>query len=157
MTGLTPIQVEQLRNMRRRRTQVTTDIETLRQSERSMSNIRERVGSDVSNFRSSSRHDEADWRGETGTRYNENRIFIDGICWIIRTGSPWRDLPSVYGKFGSIHKRFKRWCDEGKWDIVLEALIEDPDFEWLMVGACHCKVHPHAVGGNQTMGRTKGG
>jgi len=99
-------------------------------------------------------------KGRGGNNANENRKFIDGIRWIIRTGSPWRDLPSVYGKFGSVHKRFKRWCDEGKWDIVLEALIDDPDFEWLMIDASHCKVHQHAagaVGGNQAMGRTKGG
>jgi len=36
----------------------------------------------------------------------------------------------------------------------------DPDFEWLMIDASHIKVHPHgtgAVGGNQDMGKTKGG
>jgi len=55
---------------------------------------------------------------------------MDAVCWILRTGSPWRDIPSFYGKYGTIHKRFKRWCDNGKWDAVLEALIDDPDFEW---------------------------
>lgn len=69
-------------------------------------------------------------------------------------------MPIQYGKFGSVHKRFKRWCDEGHWDDILEQLMDDPDFEWLMIDASHCKVHPHAsgaVGGNQSMGRTKGG
>jgi hypothetical protein len=39
-------------------------------------------------------------------------------------------------------------------------LIDDPDFEWLIIDATHCKVHPHAagaVGGNQDMSRSKGG
>ena len=43
---------------------------------------------------------------------------------------------------------------------MLEALIDDPDFEWLMIDASHIKVHQHgtgAVGGNQDMGKTKGG
>jgi hypothetical protein len=43
---------------------------------------------------------------------------------------------------------------------LLEALIEEADFEWLMIDASHIKVHPHAAGargGNQDMGRTKGG
>ena len=42
---------------------------------------------------------------------------------------------------------------------ILEALIDDPDYEWLMIDASHCKVHPHAAGakgGNQEMSRTKG-
>jgi hypothetical protein len=43
---------------------------------------------------------------------------------------------------------------------LLEALIDEADFEWLMIDASHIKVHPHAAGvrgGNQDMERTKGG
>jgi hypothetical protein len=43
---------------------------------------------------------------------------------------------------------------------LLKALIHEADFEWLMIDASHIKVHPHAAGacgGNQDMGRTKGG
>jgi hypothetical protein len=43
---------------------------------------------------------------------------------------------------------------------LLEKLISEPDFEWLMIDASHVKVHPHAAGakgGNQDMARTKGG
>ena len=99
-------------------------------------------------------------RGQWGGIAKDNRVFFNGVCWILRTGAPWRDLPDDYGKFGSVHKRFKRWCDNGAWDKILEQLIDEPDFEWLMVDASHCKVHPHAagaVGGNQDMERTKGG
>ena len=42
----------------------------------------------------------------------------------------------------------------------MEVLIQDPDYEWLMIDASHVKVHPHAAGargGNQDMSRTKGG
>jgi transposase len=99
-------------------------------------------------------------RGQWGGIAQDNRKFFNGVCWILRTGAPWRDLPDDYGKFGSVHKRFKRWCDNGIWDKILEQLIDEPDFEWLMIDASHCKVHPHAtgaVGGNQDMERTKGG
>jgi len=95
-----------------------------------------------------------------GSNANDTRTFVNAVLWILRTGAPWRDMPPSYGKFGSIHKRFKRWCDRGRWDKLLEELIEEPDFEWLMIDASHCKVHPHAagaVGGNQDMERTKGG
>jgi len=95
-----------------------------------------------------------------GSNANDDRLFIDAVCWVLRTGAPWRDMPPAYGKFGSIHKRFRRWCDSGRWEKILEQLIDEPDFEWLMIDASHCKVHPHAagaVGGNQDMERTKGG
>ena len=99
-------------------------------------------------------------RGQWGGIAEDNRRFFNGVCWILRTGAPWRDLPDDYGKFGSVHKRFKRWCDTGVWDKILERLIDEPDFEWLLIDATHCKVHPHAAGaagGNQDMERTKGG
>ena len=95
-----------------------------------------------------------------GSNANDNRIFVNGAFWIIRTGAPWRDLPPQYGKFNAVHQRFKRWCDNGWWENILAELIDDPDFEWLMIDASHCKVHPHAAGekgGNQAMERTKGG
>lgn len=98
--------------------------------------------------------------GQWGGIAKDNRKFINGVFWILRTGAPWRDLPSEYGKWGTVHQRFRRWRDNGTWEKVLEALIDDPDYEWLMIDASHCKVHPHAsgaIGGNQDMARTKGG
>ena len=95
-----------------------------------------------------------------GSNAGDNQVFINGCFWILRTGAPWRDLPPQYGKFGSVHKRFKRWCDNRIWERVLEEIIDDPDFEWLIIDATFVKVHPHAagaVGGNQDMSRTKGG
>lgn len=48
----------------------------------------------------------------------------------------------------------------GRWEHILEQLIDEPDMEWLMIDASHVKVHPQAAGakgGNQDMERTKGG
>lgn len=95
-----------------------------------------------------------------GSNAGDNRVFVNACFWIVRTGAPWRDLPPQYGKFNAVHRRYKRWCETEIWDFILAELIDDPDFEWLMIDASHCKVHPHAagaVGGNQDMERTKGG
>ena len=34
-----------------------------------------------------------DQKGSTG---RDNRMFVEGVLWIVRTGSPWRDLPEVF-------------------------------------------------------------
>lgn len=98
--------------------------------------------------------------GTWGGIAQDNRRFINGVFWILRTGAPWRDLPPSYGDWKNTQRRFCRWRDKGIWEGLLEQLIEEPDFEWLMIDASHIKVHPHAagaIGGNQDMGRTKGG
>ncbi|RKE91191.1 transposase [Xenorhabdus ehlersii] len=90
----------------------------------------------------------------------DNRRFINGVFWILRTGAPWRDLHTDYGDWKNTHRRFCRWRDKGIWEKLLEQLVNDPDFEWLMIDASHIKVHPDATGakgGNQEMGLTKGG
>jgi len=82
------------------------------------------------------------------------------VFWILRTGAPWRDLPPDYGGWSNTHRRFIRWRDKGIWEALLEKLIDEPDYEWLMIDASHIKVHPHASGargGNEAMDMTKGG
>ena len=98
--------------------------------------------------------------GQGGGIARDNRQFINAVFWILRRGVPWRDLPASYGDWKNTHRRFCRWRDRGHGEALLERLIDEPDFEWLMIDASHCKVHPHAAGargGNQGIGRTKGG
>jgi transposase len=95
-----------------------------------------------------------------GANANDDRVFINACLWIIRTGAPWRDLPPQYGKYNAVHRRYKRWCDNRHFEYILAEIIDDPDMEWLMIDASHCKVHPHAAGakgGNQEAERSKGG
>ena len=98
-------------------------------------------------------------------RYGDNRRFLNAVFWILRTGAPWRDLPPDYGDWKNTHRRYSRWRDNGVWARLLEAVIDDPDFEWLMIDASHVKAHPlkahphaaGALGGNQALARAKGG
>ncbi|TSJ87234.1 IS5 family transposase [Chitinimonas sp. BJB300] len=99
-------------------------------------------------------------RGDWGRGANNNRLFINAVFWILRTGAPWRDLLPDLGGWKNTHRRFCRWRDKGVWRKLLEQLITDPDVEWLMIDASHIKVHPDAAGacgGNQAMGVAKGG
>jgi transposase len=92
-------------------------------------------------------------KGTWGGNARDNRQFINAVCWILRTGAPWRDLPLDYGDWKNTHRRFCRWWDKGVWEHLLEVLMDAPDDEWLMIDASHVKVHP-ARGGNQDMART---
>jgi transposase len=98
--------------------------------------------------------------GQWGGIAENNRRFINAVFFVLRTGTPWRDLPPDYGKWYTVHRRFLRWRDSGRWEAILEELIDNEDFVWLMIDSSCAKVHPAAagaVGGNQDMGRTKGG
>ena len=115
------------------------------------------------------RHDISDrvWRlleprlpgraGSWGGVAQDNRRFINAIFRVLRTGAPWRDLPPDCGDWKNTHRRFCRWRDKGLWGALPERLVDEPDCKWLMIDASHLKLHPHASGGNQAMGRAKGG
>ena len=99
-------------------------------------------------------------RGQWGGIAKDNRLFINAVFWILRTGAPWRDLPPDYGKWGTVYQRFLRWSKKGTWAKIFEIFANESDLTQLQIDASHCKVHPHAAGakgGNQAMGKTKGG
>ncbi len=62
--------------------------------------------------------------GRTGS---DNRLFVNGCLWVLRSGAHWRDLPERYGKWKTVHRRFSRWCHAGVWERVFEALTVDRD------------------------------
>lgn len=83
--------------------------------------------------------------GQPGWAAADNRLFIDAVLWIAKTGAPWRDLPERFGKWNSAWRRFDRWARKGTWQRVFEAL-QDPDLEWLILDSTIIRAHPHAAG-----------
>lgn len=81
--------------------------------------------------------------GSTGF---DNRKTVEGILWIARTGAHWRDLPPYFGKWNTIHRRFRRWVQNGVFDRLLNALSDDLDLQILMVDGTFVKVHQHGAG-----------
>lgn len=52
----------------------------------------------------------------------DNRIVIEAILWVLRTGAPWRDLPEEFPPWKSVYTRFWRWSKQGVWDEIWEHL-----------------------------------
>jgi transposase len=83
--------------------------------------------------------------GDPGVTAKDNRLFVNAILWISKTGAPWRDLPERFGNWNSVAKRFARWVQKGVWLRVLEEL-KDPDLEWLILDSTVIRAHQHAAG-----------
>jgi transposase len=58
----------------------------------------------------------------TGRPPVDRRMVVDGIFWILRTGSPWRDLPEEFGTWKTAWRLFDEWNASGLWDAILKRL-----------------------------------
>ena len=92
--------------------------------------------------------------GDPGRTAADNRLFLNAVLWIARTGAPWPDLPERFGKYNSVFQRFNRWSKKGVWQDVFEPL-QDPDLEWLMIDSTSVRAHQHAAGQKKAPPRQK--
>src|SRR5665213_1533614 len=82
-----------------------------------------------------------DQKGSTG---RDNRMFVEGVLWIVRTGSPWRDVPGVFGERISVFRRISRWSSTGVWRRIFSATSDDPHFESLIIDSSIVRAPQHA-------------
>lgn len=83
--------------------------------------------------------------GDPGCSGRDNRLFLEAVLWIARTGAPWRNLPPHFGKWYTTYTRYHRWEQKGVWPRVIAALAKDGacDFkydqlglQWTPLGGC---------------------
>jgi transposase len=72
--------------------------------------------------------------GDPGCHGRDNRLFIEAVLWIARTGSPWRALPPRFGKWYTAYTRFRRWSAKGVWPGVFGRLAQDQSCEYFFEG-----------------------
>jgi transposase len=100
--------------------------------------------------------------GDPGVTAKDNRLFVNAVLWIAKTGAPLRDLPERFGLWNSVWRRFDRWSKKGVWKRVFETL-QDPDLEWAIIDSTVIRAHQHAAGAlkegdaDQALGRSRGG
>ncbi len=46
---------------------------------------------------------------------NRLRVFMEAVFWKLRTGAPWRDLPTEFGSYSTVFNKFNRWSKHGIW------------------------------------------
>ena len=84
--------------------------------------------------------------GDPGRSGADNRLFVEAILWVARTGSPWRDLHAAFGHWNSVFKRFRRWAMKGVFERIFSSLSGDPDFEYAIIDGTIVRVHQQGTG-----------
>lgn len=85
--------------------------------------------------------------GDRGRTAADNRTFLNGVLWVLRSGAYWCHMPEEYGNCKSNHKRFTRWARAGVWEEIFEVLTKDRDNEYLMIDTTIVRVHQQAATG----------
>ena len=81
-----------------------------------------------------------------GPKPKNNRQILNGMFYILRAGSPWRDLPERYGPYTTVYNRFNRWRKAGIWDKLMDAIVQAHDGKVQMIDSSIVRVHQHASG-----------
>lgn len=69
-----------------------------------------------------------------GRHFASDRKCFEGILWILRTGSQWKEIPAIYGSKSTVHRRLCQWAEDGTllklWRWFLEEISDHQKIQW---------------------------
>jgi transposase len=83
---------------------------------------------------------------DSGVTAKDTRLFLEAVLWRVRVGGPWRDLPTGFGEWNSVFRRFRRWAQADVFQRIFDAVSDEPDFEYALIDGTIISVHQKASG-----------
>ena len=90
-----------------------------------------------------------------GRPSKDNRLMINAMVWMARSGAPWRDLPERYGPWKTVYSRFRKWIEDGILDNIFRVLSLEAELEELFLDASIVQAHQHSAGAKKGGLQTK--
>ena len=85
-------------------------------------------------------------KAKTGQPPKDDRMMINAMFWLARSGAAWVDIPEHYGPRQTVYSRFCKWRDERTLLRIFHALSEDADYEKHCIDSTLIKAQPQSVG-----------
>lgn len=85
--------------------------------------------------------------GDPGRTAADNRLFVNGVLWVLRSGAHWHDLPVGMANGRASIPASRAGPTKGVWERVFKALIDDPNNEYLMLDTTLVRAHQQAATG----------
>jgi transposase len=77
-----------------------------------------------------------------------DRMFLEAVLYVARTGIPWRDLPEEFGHWDAVYNRFRRWAKRRVWQQLWQHL-QSEEFtvaKHIFIDSTIVRAHQHAAG-----------
>lgn len=84
--------------------------------------------------------------GKRGRPLKDNRLMLNAMIWMARSGAPWRDLPERFGPWETVYSRFRKWIDDGFLDNIFRILSMDAELSEISLDASIVQAHQHSAG-----------
>lgn len=100
--------------------------------------------------------------GKRGRPLKDNRLMLNAMVWLARSGAPWRDLPERFGSWKSVYSRFRKWIEDGFLDNIFRVLSMDAELQEISLDTSIVQAHQHSAGARKDgppneIGRSRGG